>query len=87
MSKATRSLRLAATDMSQDLPADKVATALAAITVWRLDPDQPVTCPACGALGMTIIDQSARPYAEWYALSCMACGLDHTLNIPLAPPI
>ena len=73
--------------MVQALPADKIGAALASITAWRLDPDQPVACPACGAPGLTIIDQSARPVAEWYALSCPACGLDHTLHIPLAPPL
>jgi len=34
-----------------------------------------------------IIDRSARPYAEWYALSCRSCGLDETLHIPLGPPV
>ncbi len=72
--------------MVKALAAEKIGAALAAITAWRLDPDQPVPCPACGADGLTVVDQSARPYAEWYALSCTTCGLDHTLHIPLAPP-
>ena len=35
---------------------------------WRRT--QPAACPACGAPGLVIIDRSARPYAEWYALPC-----------------
>lgn len=73
--------------MSNEMPAERIGAALAAITAWRLDPDQPVACPVCNALGLAIIDQSARPYSEWYALSCKTCGLNHTVHIPLAPPI
>jgi hypothetical protein len=73
--------------MSIELAAERIGVALAAITAWRLDPEQPVACPVCAELGLAIIDQSTRPYAEWYALSCAACGLNHTLHIPLAPPL
>lgn len=59
---------------------------MASITAWRLAPDMPATCPVCATAGLQIVDQSARPYAEWYALSCSACDLRHTLHIPLAPP-
>jgi hypothetical protein len=73
--------------MAKALPPDLFADALTAITGWRVDPDQPVLCPVCGVPGLKIVDQSARPYTEWYALNCEACGLEHTLHIPLAPPI
>ncbi len=73
--------------MATPLPPERIGAALAAITAWRIDTDQIVTCPVCMALGLKIIDQSSRPYAEWYALSCAACGLETTVNIPLAPPL
>ena len=44
-------------------------------------------CPACGKVGLEIIDRSARPYAEWYVLTCWSCGLSETLNIPLGPAV
>ncbi|MEQ1673081.1 MAG: hypothetical protein ABL893_19705 [Hyphomicrobium sp.] len=72
--------------MGSPLPAERMGAALASITAWRLDPDAPVACPVCGAKGLAIADQSARPYAEWYALSCTSCGLEYTVHIPLAPP-
>ena len=53
------------------------------IATWRTTPETPVACPACGNAGLRIIDRSARPHAEWYALSCGACGLSETLHIPL----
>jgi len=70
------------------LTVDQQREAFRAIAVWRADPDAAIACPACGKPGMTIIDRSARPHAEWYALSCAACGLSETLHIPLgaAPP-
>jgi hypothetical protein len=73
--------------MPHTLPPEKMGAALASISAWRLDPEQSVACPVCSALGLAIIDQSARPYAEWYALSCAACGLDATVHIPLGPPM
>ena len=69
------------------LPADKVAIALTRIAAWRTAPDEPVACPVCEATGLVIVDQSARPYAEWYALTCPACGLDTSIHIPMAPPM
>lgn len=57
------------------------------ITLWRTEPAQPVACPVCEAQGLVIVDRSARPYAEWYALTCAACGLDETLNVPMAAPV
>ena len=69
------------------LPQEKLSTALARIAAWRIAPDAPVACPVCEAVGLEILDQSARPYAEWYALSCAACGLKATINVPLGPQV
>ena len=70
-----------------DLTRDEMANALPRILAWRVDPDAPVICPRCDKPDLNVIDRSARPYAEWYALSCPACGLDVTVNIPLGPPV
>ncbi|KWT70343.1 hypothetical protein APY04_1020 [Hyphomicrobium sulfonivorans] len=56
------------------------------IAAWRAAPDSAVACPVCDAQGLTVLDRSARPHAEWYVLVCNACGLEHTLHIPMAPP-
>lgn len=69
------------------LTADELRTALTVIAGWRDNPDGPVQCPRCGQSGLQIADRSARPYAEWYHLSCPACGLDETIHIPLGPPV
>ncbi|MBI1649693.1 hypothetical protein [Hyphomicrobium sulfonivorans] len=55
------------------------------IAAWHAAPDSAVACPVCDAQGLTVLDRSARPYAEWYVLVCNACGLEHTLQIPMAP--
>lgn len=68
------------------LSPDAAQVAYRRIMAWRSDPASPVKCPACDADGLVIIDRSARPYAEWYALSCAACGLDETLNVPMSAP-
>ncbi|PPD01953.1 MAG: hypothetical protein CTY31_02025 [Hyphomicrobium sp.] len=60
---------------------------MATIAQWRLTSDAVVQCPTCGSDGLGIIDRSTRPYAEWYALSCGACGLDQTIHIPMGPPV
>jgi hypothetical protein len=73
--------------MAHALPPEKMGAALTSISAWRLDSEKPVACPVCSAVGLTIIDQSSRPYAEWYALSCQQCGLDATVHIPLGPPM
>lgn len=65
------------------LAPDKVGAAMAVIATWRAGADVPLTCPQCGAEGLDITDCSARPHAEWYRLSCAACGLDAMLSIPL----
>ena len=69
------------------LPPDKLREALARIAAWRASPAEPVACPLCETPGLVILDQSARPYAEWYALSCAACGLKATINVPLGPQV
>jgi predicted RNA-binding Zn-ribbon protein involved in translation (DUF1610 family) len=70
------------------LTPDEQREAIRRIAAWRTEPARPVACPACGTPGLEIVDRSARPHAEWYALSCPACGLAETLHIPLgaAPP-
>jgi hypothetical protein len=67
------------------LPPDRLRLALERIAAWRLAPREPVACPVCEATGLDIVDRSTRPYAEWYALSCPSCGLEHTIHIPMAP--
>jgi hypothetical protein len=69
------------------LDANQMREAVRRIADWRTKADAPVACPACGKAGLAIIDRSARPYAEWYALTCPSCGLDETLHIPLGPPV
>jgi hypothetical protein len=67
------------------LPADKLRLALQRIASWRLAPAEPVACPVCERPGLDIDDRSTRPYAEWYALTCPSCGLEHTIHIPMTP--
>jgi hypothetical protein len=68
------------------LPPEKMSVALQRIAAWRSAPSDPVLCPVCETQGLAIIDRSSRPYAEWYALTCAACGLDATIQLPMAPP-
>jgi hypothetical protein len=70
-----------------DLAGEHLPSALDRIAAWRADPGSVQTCPVCEAAGIEIVDRSARPYSEWYALTCAACGLDATLHIPLAGPV
>jgi hypothetical protein len=72
--------------MPRALPPDKMTLAVRRIAAWRAAPHEPVACPVCEAPGLKIVDQSARPYAEWYALTCASCGLNATLQLPMAPP-
>lgn len=69
------------------LTAEQQREATQRIAQWRASPGMPVACPACGKAGLEIIDRSARPHAEWYALSCPACGLDETLHIALGATV
>jgi hypothetical protein len=68
----------------QDIP---TAELMAVARAWRAEPTRPVACPACATVGLAIVDRSARPYREWYALSCTACGLARTVTVSLAAPI
>ncbi len=69
------------------LSADELAAALAIIARRRADSEALLDCPRCSAAGLGLADRSARPYAEWYQLSCAACGLEETIHIPLGPPV
>ena len=60
--------------------------ALAAVAAHRANPG-PVACPTCAQPGLTVIDRSVPPHAQWYVLNCSACGLVHTLHIPMAQPM
>lgn len=55
------------------------------IADWKNDQDSAYPCPRCGAPGIALEDQSARPYAEWYALNCGQCSLEVTMHLPQAP--
>ena len=57
------------------------------IAAWRNDPQRAVVCPVCEKAGLEIIDRSARPHAEWYALACPACGLSEALHIALGATV
>lgn len=70
-----------------DLPSEHLADALDRIGAWRVDPWTVQMCPVCQTSGLIIIDRSVRPYSEWYALTCAACGLDGTVHIPLPGPV
>ena len=70
------------------LTAEQQREALRSIAAWRTNGQTPdVACPVCGKPGLTIIDRSARPHAEWYALTCGGCGMSETVHIPLAAPV
>jgi hypothetical protein len=70
------------------LDATQQQAMLRTIAAWRANPKRAaVACPVCGEDGLSIIDRSARPYAEWYALSCAACGLRETLHVALGPSV
>jgi hypothetical protein len=68
------------------LSADELQRALAVIARWRTDAEALLDCPRCGTAGLLLSDRSARPIAEWYQLSCLGCGLDETIHIPLGSP-
>jgi hypothetical protein len=69
-----------------ELPVERLKDALASIAAWQADPEAHRTCPVCRSPGLTIVDHSARPYTEWYALKCETCGLDATVHIPMSGP-
>jgi len=63
-----------------------VAELVNLVRSWRDHELVPASCPSCSG-PLEIHDRSARPYREWYALSCAACGFDRTVSVPLAAPI
>lgn len=63
----------------------EIREALAKVQIWRRAPALPIFCPICDAPEFKIVDRSARPYAEWYAVSCGHCGIDDAISIPLCP--
>ena len=74
--------------MTLNVPASVSATELMPlIRAWRLNETVPVICPCCVSPGLEIADRSARPYREWYAVSCAHCGFTKTVSIPLAAPV
>ncbi len=60
---------------------------MAVVRAWQVDEVKPVHCPECQTPALEITDQSTRPYREWYALSCPACGFEKTLSIPLGAAV
>ena len=68
-------------------PLVTVSDLIPLIRAWRLDEATPVACPACKTGHLDIADRSARPYREWYAVSCQACGFEKTASVSLAAPI
>lgn len=63
---------------------DIVRAALRRVRRWQDNPKEPAACPLCEAPGLVIVDRSARPYSEWYILTCSHCGLDDTIHVPSA---
>ena len=69
------------------LTVEEAVQAQRLVMAWRCEPHAAVECLRCSTPGLAIVDQSARPHAEWYELSCPTCGLKEVLHIPLAAPI
>lgn len=61
-----------------------VREAMLRLRAWQRDRKAVLTCPNCNASGLTIIDRSARPHAEWYVFKCESCGLDDVIQIPMS---
>ncbi len=72
---------------SSGIPVLSPTLALTLVRAWLQNSRPAVPCPACAAENLTIVDRSARPYREWYALSCSSCGLAQTVSVSLAAPI
>ena len=72
---------------AQTAPVIPAAALMRLVRAWRLNETVPVACPCCMGGHLDIADRSARPYREWYALSCAACGYEQTVSVPLAAPI
>ena len=69
------------------LTADQHRRAIRSIAAWRADSWCAGRLSGVRASRLAIIDRSARPHAEWYALTCPACGLSETLHIPLGAAV
>jgi transcription elongation factor Elf1 len=69
------------------LNAEEWSRAHQVISAWKNDPGAELACPRCGHAGLAIEDQSVRPYAEWFQLSCGQCGLEVSVHLPQAPPM
>jgi hypothetical protein len=65
------------------LPQLALKAALSSIAAWQQKPTEAARCPVCHAVGLKIVDRSARPYTAWFGLSCGACGLEDTISYPL----
>jgi hypothetical protein len=64
---------------------DLARVALRRVRLWQDSHGQTVpNCPICEAPGLSVIDRSTRPYAEWYELSCRHCGLEDRLHVASA---
>jgi hypothetical protein len=60
-----------------------VAELIPLLRVWQHHKDKPVACPICATGSLTIVDRSARPHREWYAISCASCGFEKTVGVSL----
>jgi hypothetical protein len=69
------------------LTVEQQRLALQSVAAWRADAGVVLACPSCCRPGLAIVDRSARPHADWYALSCAACGLAETLHIPMGAAV
>lgn len=72
--------------MGHPLPREKYPGAMAAVRAWRQNPGSVQACPVCGSKDLDIADRSARPYAEWYVLTCPKCSLEAAIQLPMAGP-
>jgi transcription elongation factor Elf1 len=74
------------TEKQPRLSGDSLKAAFAMIPSWHRSPEVSIACPRCTSEGLQIADRSVRPHAEWYALTCSACGLDDNIHIPMSIP-
>lgn len=69
--------------MARSADNDLTDAVLATVRRWQAGAPPPFVCPACGAVAAIVEDRSARPHAEWYALTCSACGVETVVQLPL----
>lgn len=67
------------------LNAEEWGRAHRVIAAWKNDPSASLDCPRCEEADLGVLDQSVRPYAEWFKLNCRRCGLDVSVHLPQAP--